>query len=317
VKNNAPFLLLGQWALPPSEISIMITPKYWILLWRSALVFLVILIIVLVPLLRRDRTARFWMLGMLLSILPICSTFPSDRLLTFVGIGAMGLVAQFFCVVFGKSQWKPKLLLWRIPAIVLAAIFILSHLIVAPLVLPLRAAYPMMPKKFTEKLMISGPLDDSVRNQDLVVVNPPLAFAVIMSPLEWESNNQPMPRHLRILTSSLGRPVKVYRQDARTLTVRPEYGYCAMVFDKLFLDREHPFSIGDRVELTGMTAEIRELTGDGRPAEAAFTFAVVLEDPSLRWLQYKNGNFVPFTPPAIGQSVVLQAENLFHRTDDR
>ncbi len=311
VKNNAPFLLLGQWALPPSDISIMLPPRYWILLWRSALVFLVLLIVVLIPLLRRDRTARFWMLGMLLSILPICSTFPCDRLLTFVGIGAMGLVAQFISFVFGKTEQRPKLILWRIPALMLAAIFILVHFIIAPLVLPVRAAYPMMPKKFTDKLMISGPLDNSVKNQDLVIVNPPLAFLVMQSPLVWESNSQPIPRHLRILTSSLGLPVKIYRPDANTLVVRPQYGYYAAVFDALFRDRKHPFSVGDRVELTGMTVEIRELTGDGRPAEAAFTFVVALEDPSLRWLQYKNGNFVPFTPPVIGQSVVLQAENLF------
>jgi phage baseplate assembly protein gpV len=60
-----------------------------------------------------------------------------------------------------------------------------------------------------------------------------------------------------------------------------------------------------------MTVEILELTGDNRPAKAAFTFAVPLEDPSLRWMQYKDGSFISFTPPAIGESVVLQAEKLF------
>jgi hypothetical protein len=305
VKNAAPFLLLGQLALPPSEISIMLPLKQWILLWRIALIFLVLLAFVFAPLLRRDRTARFWALGMLLSILPICATFPSDRLLTFVGIGAMGLVAQLLCVVFGKSQWKPKLLLWRIPALVLAGIFILIHLIIAPLALPLRAAYPIMPKKFTDKFIISGPLDSSVKNRDLVIVNPPVAFFFLINTLVWESNNQPMPRHLRILTSSLFRPVKVYRWDAKTLVVQPEYGYCTFILDALFRDKQHPFSVGDRVELTGMTVEILKLTSDGRPAEAAFTFAVPLEDSSLQWLQYKDGSFVPFTPPVIGESAVL------------
>jgi hypothetical protein len=79
----------------------------------------------------------------------------------------------------------------------------------------------------------------------------------------------------------------------------------------MFRDKKHAFRVGDRVELTGMAVEIRKLTGDGRPAEAAFTFAVALEDPSLRWLQYKDGSFVPFIPPAVSQTVVLQAENLF------
>jgi len=311
VKNHAPFLLLGQWALPPSDISMMLYPGHWILLWRSGLVFFVLLVFVFAPLLWRDKTVRFWATGMILSMLPICATFPGDRLLLFVGIGAMGLVAQFIFVVFGKIEQRPKLILWRIPAFVLAVIFILIHLIIAPLALPVRAAYPMMPKKFTDKLMINMPLDNSVENQDLIIVNPPLAFFVMTGPLIWESNNQPVPRHLRVLTSSLFQPVKIHRPDANTIVVRPQYGYYAWVLDALFRDKQHPFSIGDCVELTGMTVEITELTQDNRPAEAAFIFDVPLEDASLRWLQYKDGDFVPFSPPAVGQSVVLKAGNLF------
>jgi hypothetical protein len=311
VKNRAPFLLLGQWALPPSDISMMLHPKYWFLLWRSALVFLVLLVVVLIPLLWRKRSARFWAMGMILSVLPICATFPSDRLLLFVGIGAMGLVAQLIFIVFGKTEERPKFILWRIPAFVLAVIFILIHLIIAPLALPVRAAYPMMPKKFTDKLMMTEALDESVKSQDLVVVNPPITFLFLQSPLVWEGNSQPIPRHLRILTSSLFQPVKIYRPDAKTLIVRPEYGYYTFVLDALFRNKQHPFSVGDRVELTGMTVEITELTGDGRTAEAAFIFSVPLEDPSLRWLQYKDGAFVPFTPPAIGRRVVLPGGRLF------
>jgi len=311
VKNRAPFLLLGQWALPPSDLTIMIHPKYAILLWRIALVFLVILIVALIPLLWRQRSTRFWATGMILSVLPICATFPSDRLLLFVGIGAMGLVAQFIYNVFGKTEGQKKLILWRIPALVLAGIFILIHLIIAPLVLPVRATYPMMPKKFSDKLILTEALDESVVNQDLVIVNPPVTFLFLQSPLVWECNSQPIPRHLRILTSSLFQPVKIYRADAKTLVIRPEYGYYAFVLDALFRNKQHPFSVGDRVELTGMTVEITELTGDGRTAEAAFIFSVPLEDPSLRWLQYKDGAFVPFTPPAIGQRVVLPGGRLF------
>lgn len=169
----------------------------------------------------------------------------------------------------------------------------------------------MMPKKIVEKFMINGPLDESIQNQDLIIVNPPLAFITMSSSGVWESENYPTPRHLRILTSSLLRPVKIHRIDPNTITIQPEYGYYAWVLDALFRDRKHPFSIGDRVKLTGMTVEILELTNDNRPAKAAFTFLVPLEDPSLRWLQYKNGSFIPFIPPPIGQTVILQAEKLF------
>ena len=313
LKNRAPFLLLSQWALPPSDITMMIPPKYAIWIWRIALVFLVLLIVALIPLLWRQRSTRFWLTGMILSVLPICATFPTDRLLTFVGIGAMGLIAEFIYTVFGKTKGQSKLILWRIPAIALAGIFILIHLIIAPLALPVRAAYPMMPKKFSDKLMITEGLDESVENQDLVIVNPPITFLMIHSPMIWECNNQPMPRHLRILTSSLFQPVEVYRPDAKTLIVRPAYGFYAYVLDALFRNKQNPFSVGDRVELTGMTVEIRKVTDNGQVSEAAFIFSTDLEDPSLRWLQHKDGAFVSFTPPAIGQRIVLPGGNLFRR----
>jgi hypothetical protein len=309
--NRAPFFLLAQWAVPPSDISNFLFPRTLLVLWSAAIVFLLLLLILLAPLLRRQRTTRFWAAGMILSVLPICATFPSDRLLLFLGIGGMGLVGQLLEFVFGRRQWRPKLVLWGIASYVLAAIFILSHLIVAPLALPFRSAFPLGPKGLVDKLMINRPLEASVESQDLVIVNPPIAFFACCSVLTWAGEEWPVPRRLRVLTSSLFEPVKVHRPDQRSLVVRPAYGYYAWVLDGLFRTEKHPFRVGDRVELTGMTVEVTKLTRDGRPAEAAFTFSVPLEDASLRWLQYRDGRFVPFSPPAVGDTVVLKRQNLF------
>jgi hypothetical protein len=118
---------------------------------------------------------------------------------------------------------------------------------------------------------------------------------------------------MRILASSQFGPVEVHRIDDRTITVRPRGGYLVTVIDRLFRDDQDPFSVGEKIELTGMTVEVTELTGNGRPAEAAFTFSVDLEDTSLRWLQYKKGKYVPFSPPAVGQSVELPGFNPFRK----
>jgi len=75
--------------------------------------------------------------------------------------------------------------------------------------------------------------------------------------------------------------------------------------DEIFGGKNGPMSPGRRVELTGMTVEITAMGNNGKPREAAFTFDVGLEDSSLRWLQFKDGEFVPFTPPAVGETVVL------------
>jgi len=67
---------------------------------------------------------------------------------------------------------------------------------------------------------MTAPLDEAARQQDLVVVNPPEAFGVFGSVMEWAGNDDPLPRHIRILCSGTMRPTHLYRPDATTLVVR-------------------------------------------------------------------------------------------------
>jgi hypothetical protein len=59
-----------------------------------------------------------------------------------------------------------------------------------------------------------------------------------------------------------------------------------------------------------MTVTITDVTDDDRPAVAAFRFAEPLSDPSLRWLQWKEGEYAAFKLPAVGDSVTLAASPL-------
>ncbi len=306
VKDRAPILLLAQFLGPPAELTMLLKPPATRVLWLAALIFLTLFAALLIPLLRRDRVARFWLVGTVLSILPVCATFPSDRLLTFTSIGAAGLLAQFLTATFASTQPCPGRRLHRIGAASLASLFILVHVIAAPLVLMHRAATPMGPRRFIHQMEL-GPLAPGVEQQDVIVVNPPLAFLAGTSAFIWANEGTPFPRRLRLLTSSLFEPVHVTRPDARTLVVRPRFGYYAWVFDALFHDPTQRFRIGQRVELAGMTVEVRQITPDGRPLEAAFVFPVPLEDPSLYWLQYTDSGFEAFAPPPVGQEMVLPA----------
>jgi len=127
-----------------------------------------------------------------------------------------------------------------------------------------------------------------------------------------QCHGQPIPKHIRALTSSLMQPVTVRRTDARTLLVRPKLGYVASPLDCV-VGRSDVTRVGDQKRLAGVTIEITELTDDGRPAEAAFTFDVPLEDPSLSWLRWKDWGYRAFTPPAIGETQVLRN---FDRDED-
>ena len=66
-------------------------------------------------------------------------------------------------------------------------------------------------------------------------------------------------------------------------------------------------SRGERVELTGMTAEVVELTDDGRPAEVAFRLKEPLEDD--RWSGSATAIVAskPLTRPAgVGERMTLR-----------
>lgn len=315
VIKNGPLLLQSAVAMPPADICMVLSSQAWKVLWWCCFVFLVLTAFLMIPLLKQYRTARFWAVGMLLSVLPICAAFPSDRLLSFVSIGGMGLIAEFIVFFFTKIKGQQRLLLWRVPATLLVVLLVFIHLVLSPPVLILRVARPMGPKELIDSLQYMS-FDESIENQDLVVVNPPSTFLVTCLPV-WASEGKPLPRHMRILASSQFGPVEVKRIDERTITVRPRGGYLVTVLDRLFRDDQDPFSVGEKIKLTGMTVEVTELRSNGRPAEAAFSFSVGLEDASLRWLQYKKGRYVPFHPPAIGQSVELPGFNPFRRSDKK
>ncbi len=306
----APLLLMGQWFLPPAEIGslITLTSRHATTMWLYALAIVLLIGTILVPLLRRSRLARFWALAMLLAVVPACATLAWDRLLFFVGIGAMGLLAQLLADLFGASALKPRNLIRRFATVSFALVLVLVHMIAAPILLPLRAAYSFGPwtpdKDYYAQCMAGG----AVEEQDVVIVNQPAALATIFLLCMRELNDQPVPRHMRVLAPAIP-SVLIHRPDVQTLTIRPKYGYLGGYLgwcDQLFRGKNHPMALGEQVKLTGMTVTVTELTDDGRPAEATFRFAVPLEDSSLRWIYWEDHQFKPFVPPAIGETIELQ-----------
>lgn len=330
--QRAPYLLLGQWAGLPAELYLMenlVGAALVRSLWWVGVAAAVLLALVLWPMIRRDATARFWALGALLALLPACTTFPADRMLLFVGVGAFGLIAQFLAATFAPRASQPRegsvgpasptsqassvrlpalpaggrRSKFASPAALVGGLLILVHIVVAPIGLPLRVGMPTGPR-LVEQFAMRAPLDATVAQQDLIVVNPPSLLHVGYLPVEREFAGLPAPRRVRYLGSGLA-AMTVRRPDAQTLVVGIDGGYIGWTFERLFRDERQRMALGEQVVLTGMTATVTDLTPDGRPAEAAFRFGVALEDLSLRWLVWRNGEFVPFTPPAVGGEIEL------------
>ena len=306
---RVPLYFLGQWATPPAELAYVLPSAGAWAMWAAGVALIALVCVVLWPLVRRSREARFWAVGMGLALIPACATTPMNRQLFFVGIGGMGLLGALLAGVFGGGTWRPARRAWRLAAACLGVLLIFIHLVLAPLALPVLAAYPMGPRHLMASLHVLPGMDSAIERQDLVIVNHPLPGHVAHMLGGRAVDGLPVPRRIRTLAPALS-AVRVFRPDPNTLVVRPESGYLTALFDGVFRSPGHALGRGESVELAGMTVVVTDLTDDGRPAEAAFRFALPLEDPSLRWLQWADGGFRDFTPPAVGETVTLPAARL-------
>lgn len=324
--DHGPILLLGQWALPASDLSMGWSSGALIAHWWLSVVFLAGWAVMFVPLIVRDRLARFWTLGMFLSLLVACVPFPGDRLLMFVGFGAMGLLAQWLVGLREKALWLPRLPLWRPAAWGFGCAMIGIHLVLAPLMLPVSVSMPRVVGSRFDPYLRTFPTDPAIARQTAVFVNASW-FANMVAVQMQHYHGRPLPLRLINLTASCP-TATISRPDATTLVVRPQNGYLPVrdwafdaeqppatfalgnmlqMLDLLLRSEKDPMGLGDVVELPDVTIEITALRGDGRPAEATFRFRVPLEDPSLRWIEVTAEGYEPFEPPPVGQTIEVES----------
>jgi len=308
--RRAPLLLADQLALPPSSIVLFLPSGVVSVFWVWALALLAILLIVSTPLIRRDRMARFWALGMILSLPPVCATMPHSRLLLLVGLGGMGLVAQWFVAFKERASWLPNAPAWQSLARIVLITGFVAHMIVAPILLPLNAVSPASAEPFIQQAVHNAPVGPELPGQDLVIVNPPNVYYAHFFSTVRAINNAPVPRHLRVLAPGSAQ-LYIARPDERTLAIRPEGGFLAFPFDNVVRSDAYPLRLHDQISLTNMTVEITALTEDGRPAEARFRFSRSLESESFKWLQWKDGKYIHFDLPPAGEGIVLSAQQMF------
>ena len=293
--DRLPHLVAAQFALPWSDFSSLypsLGPAVSRVMLGWAIVVVALLVACVVPLWRKDRVTRFFVMGTALSLLPISSTFAADRLLWFVGVGAMGIVAQVIAQARGLF------------ARAVAAGFILVHLVLAPPLLALRSRSMETVEKALARANDSIPKGPVIEGKTLVLLNPPadpLAGYVLFT---RSAREEPRPARLRWLATG-AEEVTVTRVNDRTLRVRPKAGFLANVSEQMLRRPARSMAVHETIALTGVSIEVTESGEGGRPSEALFRFDRPLEDASLSWMQWSGYGFVPFPLPAVGASVLL------------
>jgi hypothetical protein len=284
------------------ELYPLLAPGLRVLVLVLALGVLATLAFALRPLMRRDARVEFWVTGTLLCLLLMCATFPHDRLLLGPGVGGMVLVA-----VLLEAAWLRRSR--RAPALglgVLAGV----HLIIAPVLAPLRAAEVGHFSELLRRTDDTLPTGGQLKEQTVVLLNPPLDPFAAYLPIYREAEHQPRPRQQLWLASGTD-DIYVQSLDAHTLLVRPDGGFLSSSMQRMLRGATPRFHAGQRVTLDGASVLVTEVTGDGRPAQIAVRFERTLADPSLIWMRWRHDGYEPFRLPPIGQGVLLPGANIY------
>ncbi|HVW26453.1 MAG TPA: hypothetical protein VHC69_13890 [Polyangiaceae bacterium] len=295
-------LLHGQFSAPPSDLAFLAPPAHRPFLVAIAVVTVAVVTWILLPYVRGDRTCRFWALGMVLSLLPLGATFPSDRLLLFVGVGASALLARpFDDFIFAAKSGKLR------PSArsVLIGCLLLLHVVGAPLLLAARSGQMEIFAVAHDRGASGIPSNDAVKDRTVVIVAAPTVLFANYVQAERELLGVPRPKHLYVL-SSASSEIRVERAGEHGLLLRPGRGFLYTPLEQHYRG-ERPFAAGDQVALSAMTASVVEADAEGRPR--AVRFDLDDRDGAPLVLTWRDGRFAPLPMPREGESVTLPEED--------
>ncbi|OHB63365.1 MAG: hypothetical protein A2Y77_07000 [Planctomycetes bacterium RBG_13_62_9] len=328
VVQRAPFFLGGQWINVSPDLYSFLPSFYQALAWGILAVLTVLIPIILLPLVRVNRRARFWLIGMYGSVVPFCATIPMSRALLFVAVGAYGIMAEFIAARSARPRDSELNLQPRIrnshAAIrnwISGGLLVLLFVAHVPWAAFWRVEAPhttaILEAKMAETLNL-GPAD-ALEDQDLIVVNAPNPISFLYDPYRRACEGRPVPRAVRMLAPGFN-TVKVTRTSERRLVVRSASdslldcqrgGRADFVFFYRYLgdvrSPRFPMHVGDRISLPRMEVQVLAVDPAGSPVEAAFEFCTALEDASLKWLKWDwdKDVYEPFQLPTVGQTVTL------------
>jgi hypothetical protein len=302
--ERLPVLLAAQIGVSLSDIWLLLPAPARIAAYVLALLGIVVFALLLAPRWRRLPACRFWALGAVLSLPPMCATFPMDRLLLFAGVGALAAVALVFAEwLEGGALALPRA--HRVLVTTGVALLALGHLVLAPMLLPLRVLTVGLLAGMSERLEAAIPKDDAIRSKTLVILSSAAELTTFPPWMQRQVLGVPLPHRMRVLATCFAK-VHVSRPDATTLRLRPEKGFLDNELLRMVRGPSRPFRAGDEVVLSDLRVHVREVTPDGRPAEVDFDLGTPLEDPSLLWMRLQaGGGLAPWSPPAVGESQLL------------
>ncbi len=320
VIENGPVVFADIWGLSLTDISVTFSQAIRIKIVWITTAFSVFVVIMILPLLRKNQLARFWFLAMAGSLVVSCSAMFS-RTLLFAGIGGFGLITLFIHDIIKNTDWTLRTKAWRIPAKIFCLFLVLAHI---PITIAARLASPAMIDMMVKNICagMSTKWSPDFKDKDVILVNCPTVLSCMMNPYYNSYHKQPFPRSMYMLSIGM-EGIEIIRLDQKRLLVKAPSGnlmrferkddmHIANVFDAvngIVRGKKFPMQPGQSVTTRKFTAEVIAVDDTSMPAEVLFTFDQALEESGLYWLwfNWRDGQYHEFEIPETGQSAPIPA----------
>jgi hypothetical protein len=299
--ERTPVFLLGQWTVINSDLIISMPKDAAKIFLYISIIFLIFTGILFIPIIAGNRASKFWGSAMVL----VAFSLPG-RMLMFLAIAVFGLLAQLAESVLDKSEWLLKNKPYRIYASWMLALFGFMHLLAAPCIYLIAVKMSNPFKIFVDYPANSPVLMNVDPDQQIVFVNNPSHIYTVNILAERLVKGLPMSKYYRTLADGSD-TVTVWRTDGKSIIVEPKNGFMTGVAAKLWREEANMMHVGQKVVVTGVTAEVQSLTKDNRPQRVKFSFDKPLENASYKFLQWTDNGYVPFKPLSIGETAILPA----------
>jgi hypothetical protein len=321
-----PVLLFSAVGPPVVDLLLAFSPQATAVVAAVALIPLGLLVLTVYPVLKAHRESAFWLLGLLAAIVPLASGIPQSRNVGLVSLGVMGLAGQLFVDVATARKPGPLTTFQRILLKIAMPILLILYLVVSPLLVISNPAATRTSAEAQASAADFGSAPE-LAAQHLYVINPPGAMSFMGGLFQRLFTDEPFPVSINYLSSGFA-PVHIERVDARTIVVTPEGGYTPLpgpivddktgmvtqvhlenvyrALDGFYYNSRNPMRVGQVFTLREVTVEVTEMTGDGRIAQAAFTFDHPLEDNRYVWLLWDEdtSTYKRVQMPPVGESRV-------------
>jgi len=304
-----------------------IAPKSWLLdvgRWRHVQIGIGVgaglLLLVLYRLaLRGDqrRNARWLCLGSLLSLIPVCGSFPSSRLLLFALVGFTPLVATFVVrgvAELGQLRTRP----FRALLAGSAGLALLAYQTLIPLDLQHAELVTLLDRTSREReAILDMPVDEArFPGQDLVLLTSLDGDTSMYVPLTRLRYGKPPP-HSCMFLSYLIASYDLERTGIDTFTMRFRNGDALLgtAAEQLLRSPKHPFHQADIIETPEWRITVLGMHKD-MPQYLRIEFNRPLDDPSLMFMALTPDGYRPFYMPPIGGKVTILPAMLPKKEND-